>query len=62
MPTSPGHVPSKLATVRIGPRCVRRPASTWWLYCQTASATISGASAGMHLNTSRPMRWLQMKP
>ena len=23
--------------------CVISPASTWWLYCQTASATISGA-------------------
>src|SRR5665811_2079835 len=46
-PTSPGQSPTKFATVRIGPRWVRSPARTWWLYCQTASATIRGASAGM---------------
>ncbi len=61
-PTRPGQSGAKFAIVRIGPRWVRRPASTWWLYCQTASATMSGASAGMFLNTSRPMRWLLMNP
>ena len=29
MPTSPGHCPDQLATVRIGPRWSRSPASTW---------------------------------
>src|SRR6185437_8122698 len=47
MPTSPGQVPDQLATVRIGPRCVARPERTWWLYCQTHSATINGASGSM---------------
>jgi hypothetical protein len=61
-PDQPGQVPSKLATVSSGPRWVRRPASTWWLYCQTASATISGASSGMRVKTSSPIRWLLMKP
>ena len=62
MPTRPGHSPLQFATVRIGPRCRRRPASTWWLYCQTASATMSGASRSIDAKTSMPMRWLEMKP
>ena len=49
-------------TVRIGPRWVRSPGRTWWLYCQLAVATISGASAGMSRNTSMPIRWERMKP
>ena len=61
-PTRPGQVPSKLATVSNGPRWLRSPASTWWLYCQTASATTSGASGGMVANTSSPRRWLSMNP
>ena len=61
-PTRPGHCPLQLATVRIGPRWARSPASTWWLYCQTASATISGASAGMPGTPPCPSRWLAMKP
>jgi hypothetical protein len=61
-PTRPGQVPSKLATVRIGPRWLRSPASTWWLYCHTASATISGASGGTVAKTCNPRRWLSMKP
>ena len=61
-PTSPGQSPAKFATVRIGPRCVRSPASTWCEYCQFAIATMRGASSGMFLKTSRPMRWLEMKP
>ena len=40
---------------RIGPRWVRSPASTWWLYCHTASTTSSGASGGSRLNTSMPV-------
>ena len=43
-------------------RGVRNPASTWWLYCQTASTTTIGASGGTFLNTSIPLRWLSMKP
>ena len=43
MPTNPGHVPDQLATVRIGPLCASKPASTWCEYCQTASATMSFA-------------------
>ena len=62
MPTKPGHCPDQLATVRMGPRWLRRPAITWWLYCQTASATIRRAEGSIFANTSMPMRWLQMKP
>ena len=47
IPTRPGHWPLQLAITRIGPRWLRRPASTWWLYCQMASATTSGASGGI---------------
>ncbi|CPU60864.1 Uncharacterised protein [Mycobacteroides abscessus] len=61
-PTSPGQSPAKLAAVSTGPRCVRSPASTWWLYCHTASATTSGASGGIVANTSSPMRWELMNP
>ena len=61
-PTKPGQVPSKLATVRTGPLWERRPARTWWLYCQTVSATTKGASGGTWANTDIPMRWLSMKP
>src|SRR6478672_10091101 len=46
-PTKPGHVPLQLATVRIGPLCETNPPSKCWLYCQTASATTSGASCGI---------------
>src|SRR5437667_384304 len=42
-PTIPGHVPLQFAVVSIGPRWERRPPSRCWLYCQTASATTSGA-------------------
>ena len=49
MPTRPGHWPLQLATVRMGPRWWSRPGSTWWLYCQTASATTTGASGSMRL-------------
>ena len=62
IPTRPGQSPTKFATVRIGPRWVRSPASTWWLYCQTASATISGASGGIERNTSSPIRCELMNP
>ena len=62
IPTSPGNSPLQLATSRIGPRWVRRPGSTWWLYCQTASTTTSGASGGSPLKTSIPARWLSMNP
>ncbi len=41
---------------------MRSPARTWWLYCQFAVATMSGASGGMSLKTSMPMRWERMKP
>ena len=61
-PTRPGHSGAKFAIVRTGPRWVRSPASTWWLYCQFAVATISGASGGICLNTSMPIRWERMKP
>ena len=44
IPTRPGHVPLQLATVKIGPRCVESPGKICWLYCQTHSATINGAS------------------
>ncbi len=53
MPTRPGHLPHQLATVRIGPWCVQSPCSTWWLYCQTASATIKrsvGGNVAEHLH------------
>ncbi len=49
MPTRPGHWPDQLARVRMGPLWVVRPARTWWEYCQTASATTSGAFSGMDL-------------
>ncbi len=62
IPTRPGHWPLQLATVRIGPRWRRSPGRTWWLYCQTASATTSGASRSMPAKTSMPIRWLEMKP
>ena len=62
IPTRPGHWPLQFATTRIGPRWLRRPASTWWLYCHTASTTTTGASGGMALNTSIPIRWPSMKP
>ena len=62
IPTRPGHVPLQLATVRIGPSCVSRPWRIWWLYCQAASATTSGASLGMRRNTSMPCFWLSMNP
>ena len=61
-PTRPGHWPLQLAAVRIGPRWPFRPASTWWLYSQTASATMTGASGWMVAKTSMPIRWFQMKP
>ena len=62
MPTSPGHSPLQLRTVRIGPSRSSRPGSTWWLYCQTASATTTGASRGISRNTSSPIFWLSMNP
>ena len=63
MPTSPGHVPDQLATVRIGPRWARSPASRWWLYCQTDSATTSGASGSTPAaKTAMPCFWLLMNP
>ena len=62
MPTKPGHVPSKLATVSTGPRWERRPARTWWLYCQTVSATTRGASGGIWAKTDIPIRWLSINP
>ena len=49
-----GQVPDQLARIRIGPRWRTRPARTWWLYCQTASATTSGASRWIAVKTSRP--------
>ena len=48
--------------MRIGPRWVRRPGSTWWEYCQLAIATTTGASGGTFLNSSMPSRWLLTKP
>jgi len=54
MPTRPGHWPLQLATVRMGPWWVERPGKTWWLYCQTASATMSGAVLGILRKTSMP--------
>ena len=42
-PTNPGHCPDQFATVKIGPLWLASPASTWLLYCHTASATTIGA-------------------
>src|SRR3984893_516915 len=54
-PTKPGQVPLQFATVRIGPLCDDNPPSRCWLYCQTASATTSGAFRGIDLNTRKPI-------
>ena len=62
IPTSPGQVPLQLASVRIGPLWVVSPARTWWEYCQTASATTSGASGSIFRKTAMPYFWLSMKP
>src|SRR5665213_4080585 len=61
MPTNPGQVPLQLATVRIGPRWVDKPGRTWWLYCQTASATMSGALGSRWRKTSMPIFCESMK-
>ena len=61
-PTRPGKSPAQFATTRMGPWCDRSPARTWWLYCQTASTTTTGALTGTSLNTAMPIRWLSMKP
>ncbi len=55
-------MPDQFARTSTGPRCWSSPASTWLLYCQTASATTIGASGWMPANTSRPRVWLSMKP
>ncbi len=62
MPTSPGAVPDQLATVRMGPRWDFSPARTWWEYCQTASATISGALGSSPAKIAMPSFWELMKP
>ena len=62
IPTSPGHVPDQFATVRIGPRCEIKPCSRWCEYCQTDSATISGASGSIPANTCIPSFCVWMKP
>ena len=62
IPTSPGHCPDQLATVRIGPRWVSNPGSTWWEYCQTASATMIGISGSMDAKTSIPFFWESINP
>ena len=61
-PTSPGQVPDQLATVRIGPRWPLSPARMWCEYCQTASATMSGASGSIPAKTAIPSFWELMKP
>src|SRR5664279_3183260 len=62
IPTSPGHWPDQLAIVKIGPRWLSSPERTLWLYCQTASTTIMGASGSSVMKTSMPMRWLYTNP
>ena len=62
IPTSPGQVPLQFATVRMGPRWLTSPASTWCEYCQTASATMSGAVGSRRANTSIPSFCEAMKP
>ena len=62
MPTRPGHWPLQLATVRMGPVWLIRPGRMCWEYCQTASATISGALELTDRNTSSPRFWLSMNP
>jgi hypothetical protein len=62
MPTSPGQRPLQLATVRTGPRWVRRPGSTWCEYCHTASATMRGADGSILEKISIPSFCDPMKP
>ena len=62
IPTRPGHCPDQLATVRMGPEWLESPGRTWLEYCQTASATTSGALESTEANTSIPSRALAMKP
>src|SRR5262245_52553927 len=53
-PTRPGQVPDQFASVRIGPLRASSPARTWCEYCQTASATMTGASGWIFEKTSMP--------
>ena len=62
IPTSPGQVPDQLAAVRIGPRCDISPGSRWCEYCQTASATISGALGSISRKTAIPSFCEAMNP
>src|SRR4029077_6549070 len=62
MPTNPGQVPLQLATVRIGPRWLDKPGRTCVTYCQTASATINGASGSSWRKTSMPIFWESTNP
>jgi hypothetical protein len=62
MPTRPGQVPDQLATFRMGPRCESNPWSRWCEYCQTHSATMSGAAGSRPANTSMPSFCEPMKP
>ena len=58
MPTSPGHCPDQLATVRIGARCPTRPGRTWLVYCHTASATTIGVpSRSSRRSRGLPSGW-----
>ncbi len=62
MPTRPGHWPLQLASVRIGARCRVRPASTWLVYCHTASTTTIGMAGSMVRKAAMPAAWLSRKP
>ena len=62
MPTRPGHVPDQLASVRIGPWCVVSPCRIWCEYCQTASATRSGAAGSIWRKTASPSFCEPIKP